>query len=391
MENFVENPELKIMDKQTKDVKGRIGLLATIIGAVVGISAISVQIGAMVDGLGYDISRAGTIGMVELGTMSIIIMVTSAFVASIPLARIAALGMAIAITGQVLTALISSFGFIVFARILVGIGTGMAYGAAFASPSAFREPDRVFGQANAGSCFFHILLLYVLPSTAAYGAHKGVFLTLALLGVVLLPFMVWVRSPETSNQPQQTDESNPIELRLVFILFAGIALIACGQATIWSFAERIGSNLNLSASQIGMALAACTFAMGLGSAFASIVGVRFGRIKPMVIAAIFIGVACFITAHSSNFPMYFSSLFFYGFVYLFLTPYLIGFSLSLDPSGRIASLTGGFMWFSYSVGTAIGGYVVNSYTFKDLGWFGLIVCLLAAIPFGLLGLFSKNR
>ena len=74
----------------------------------------------------------------------------------------------------------------------------------------------------------------------------------------------------------------------------------------------------------------------------------------------------------------------YQLIVAFLIPYFVGTGALMDNKGRVAAAVVGSVIFCYGAGAAVGGWIIETYSFQALGWAAIIAGAIAAVLFGIL-------
>ena len=344
-----------------------------------GIYMVPIQIGALMDGLGFSASQAGVLGSLEVAAMSLTAIVAAPSLARWPLPAAAAFGALLAGICEILSGFAASYTLLIVLRALVGLGCGLLFGSAASASASTTRPDSNFawGQAVMNGLFMGLFL--VAAYAMGFGQQRGLFLLIGALMILAAPLY---RSLPVAAEPQERDTTaaRGMNFALVGLHILATVLLNVGLGAVWGFAERIGTrNVGLSAEAVGVVLSIAALFMIVGSLFAAWLGVRWGRGRPMAVAAIVCALAALLTTGAEDPWEFAAGLFILNAAYLFLGPYIIaGTSSALDPSGRLASAMAGVMFLSYSTGIALGGFIAEHIGLSSIGWLALVTCLMAA-------------
>jgi MFS family permease len=354
-----------------------------LVTGIVGVFLVPYQIAALMDGFGLSAAASGLLGMVELAAMSLTSILIMPAVRRMPLHRMALAGLAIAVAGEASTFFIGHVWALGCARALTGIGSGMVLAATSTYVAVAANPNRVMGLGLtiANLLFFFIFL--VTPRVLLAFGPRALFISLAVYlaaSAIAVPHV----SRLPISAPPLAGESGigAFNRTKVAALALGLVSLNLGLGAMWSFAERIGHDIGLSAEQTGSVLAACPIAMIAGSAMAGLMGDRFGNRWPLLIGCFVCGIACYGTTISRNLQGYTIGLLIFNFFYLLVGPFaLAGVPSTLDPSGRLAAAANGLMWLAYSAGVAAGGFIADRGSVNIIGTFAFGGCAVASVAF----------
>jgi hypothetical protein len=227
-------------------------------------------------------------------------------------------------------------------------------------------------------------LAMYLPGITEGGKYPLGFGALILLSLVGLPFIFWLpHKPVAPAQPStdradsttMTSGSSGSDLRTVFgplvlMTFAGMFLYSAAEQALWNFAYNLpieaGVDPTLAARVLGF-----TAFMGLaGGAIAAALGVRLGRIFPIVLGCLLSvsGRWLYISSASSSTLLVGSLL--WGIGFYFVSPYQIGLVAAADRTGRAAVASAAAFNFGYAVGPGLAGRILQN---MDREWLMMII------------------
>jgi MFS family permease len=302
----------------------------------------------------------------------------------VPLHRLAVLGLAVAVAGEVSTFFMGRAWALGCARALTGIGSGTVLAVTSTYVALSTNPNRVMGLGLtiANLVFFAAFLL--APRLLVTFGPRGLFIGIAFCVAASAATVPRIpRLPTTSPAPTGESRRSALDRAKVAALSLGLLTLNVGLGAMWSFAERIGRETGLSLEQTGAVLAACPIAMTAGSAVAGLIGNRFGNRRPLLLGCIACGIACYGATMAAGLWTYAAALMIFNFCYLLIGPFaLAGVPSALDPSGRLAAAANGLMWLGYSAGVAAGGFIADRTSVKFIGAFALCGCVAAACMFG---------
>ncbi|MFH0917391.1 MAG: MFS transporter [bacterium] len=178
--------------------------------------------------------------------------------------RVLALGLGVFILGSLLFALSASYGWFIAARLVQGLGVGVtvpAGGAVIADSVSAEYRGRAWGIFGTGHGVGVVVALLVMPSIAALGGYRAVFLTTAALGV-LVGAAVFAQAPVRMKPSHCVEVLSPRALamslatvvanrRVLLLSLFNLAALAVGvSALVWTPAflrAEFGASLGVSA------------------------------------------------------------------------------------------------------------------------------------------------
>ncbi|MFT8445250.1 MAG: MFS transporter [Acetobacter orientalis] len=216
-----------------------------------------------------------------------------------------------------------------------------------------------------------------LPYVGKVLGQKGIFLLLACIVLLLMPLMRLLpnRPHKTAEAPQAAHPASGQEI-------AALLAVLCytgGSLAVWPFTERIAASVGLTPNAFG-ALSAFANIFGL---CVCLVSVRLSQNKSnmrlLSPALILTGVICIFQAWPPSW-LFFNAAFSLNYaLWFFIYPSLVGVTCLIDPSGKLASRSGGVWMLSQAATTLLAGVAGNSGQYMWVGFFGFLLCLVSAI------------
>ena len=360
-------------------------LLAAVIAAEAagwaGFEVAPLLVSALMDGFALSEAAAGGLASAELVAVAAAMLASASSMARHSRARLGMAGAGIAIAGHVASTFTSSYPLLMLARVLAGVGAGMAFAAGSAAAAGARQPERVFAIAALAGGLGGALLLAGLPyATVPYGP-TGVFVTLAAVTALALPFIGWLPAPA---RRRAGDGVGPAPHRSMALRgLAAIAFLAVGEGAVWAFAGKIAEGTGLSVAGTGRVLAVSALLGQVGALLAAWLGTRRGRVLPVRLGVLCL-IASVVLLIFARSPLTFGvGVAIWGFSFFFVFPYLMGTMAVLDPRGRWAVAAGAAEVVGLGVGPVVGGLLVTGANYDLLAWFmiaGGLVSLALLMP-----------
>ncbi len=354
-----------------------------------GVMALPIQIGAVVEGLGASEQRSGFLGSVEITTMALTTIFLAVKIGEWAKPKVALTGLGFIIAGQLLSAVVSNLDVLLVLRITVGFGAGLMYGAACSCIAGNPSGDRLFAWGlGLGQILIGTMLLG-LSFVASKALHQGVFITLAILAILFGPILIKLPNgrEEVTTENVKVKQKNNVSASMIFWFFVALTLFNVAIGMLWGFVERRTDELNMDPSQLGAILAALPIGGAIGGILAGIIGHKFGRLKPFVVALLICTTACFLFGLVKVDIALLIATFVLGIFELFVVAFFIGTASSMDNVGRLATLAGGMTQLTYGLGPALGGLLSGHFSVSEICQISGLLCLVAAlisVPVGLL-------
>ncbi len=341
--------------------------------SVVGLLIMPVQVGAMLDGLQLGEAAIGLLATMEFSALGVGLI----FVAINPLKtsalKYALIGTALIVTGQIASALITTYGTLAALRFIVGFGAGLANAAATVTIAAnFKEPERTAGYAFGLVYLVGGVLYLASPYMTGYGYHKGVFLSLAAVVLVFIPLLFALPDTPLQKKKRAAVRQDAILSPVAILLFTAEIFLMIGMGAAWAFGERLGLAVNLTPGEIGFYFACTMIASIIGSLFAGWLGTRVGRTLPFVVCTILVSVCCYFMANPGIAIVYVICLLSFQVFQAVFIPFLIGTGAALESSGRLSAAVVAVEIFSFGAGGLVGGAVVETFGLTAVGWLAVL-------------------
>jgi MFS family permease len=297
---------------------------------------------------------------------------------------IALAGTAIASLGNWGSFAVSGYGALLTTRMLCGFGEGAALMVAGAAPARLPHPEHAYAKINTVTILIGTLLVYIAPMLSRFIAGPVIFPTMFFCFVALVPALLLMpRGERFAPQPALTSTRRPISVTLAMI-WASLFLLVVVNSAIFSFSAVIGDRVGLSPDSVSAAIAVATISSLIGCGLAGWVGVRFGRLIPMLGGVIVVTVALVGLSNARNAATFWLSTSVQMIGDYFLMPYFQGYAAEEDPTGRGVAAVNAAIPLSYAVGPFLGGIVAEQLGFSVMGWLavavntivlGMILCL----------------
>lgn len=263
------------------------------------------------------------------------------------------------------------------ARFGHGLLGGFLVGIAFSVIARQKAPDRTFGLLLVVQFGLGGLGLLLLPGLVPQFGAKVLFLALAafsVCAVAMLPFLGdYPRKPPVPGAPVGV-----VSWRLLAAALLAVFLFQGANMGIAAYAISLGRAYGLTLRHISDTLAVANWIGAMGSVLVVVVGLRWGRTKPILfgIAATLVGMLAFLK--SDLLAVFAAANIITSIVWAFVIPYLLGLCAAFDPGGRAAAMAGFFSKMGLASGPALGGLLLAETHFSRLVWLALAGLVLAA-------------
>jgi len=354
-------------------------------GAYLGLPLI---LGALADAFKFDNRQIGWIGSAEnlgllLGAAGVSLLAkTRRF------RRIALAGVTIAMSGDALTLLVSSFPAFCGIRLVAGFGSGLCYSSAIACLSMTGRSARNFSIFIVVLVIANSLELWLIPGIVVHSGIAGVYTALGALFVapaVLLWFIPATLGPSaigsagTSPQPRHP----PAFVRLAWACLAAIVLFNIAASAFWAYSERIGASIGLSETAVAETLTFCNLFSLTGSVLAYWLSRRWGQHRPQLGAIAVMICVYAVWALGLTTLRYIVGVLLFFEVWSMASVYQLSTLTGIDRAGRYVALVPAAQGIGQSAGPFIAGLL--------LGWqltFPQILMAVTLFAVGCLAIYS---
>ena len=275
--------------------------------------------------------------------------------------RISLIGMGCSLVPLVTLILHPSHAAFLVSLLLLGATTACFYMPVLAYWSDVDDPARAISigillQVAGASFFMFAMPAWFVPAWGVKGLVS--FLIGAMvLNLLLIPLIP--KSGRASTADRETAELPKVHAwQAAFLPLAGLTVMAfyyVGLFGLWAFLERIGTAGGLSQEATASALSISLLAGTSAVVVTSIVGHRFGYMRPMILSGILYGLFLLFMSSVKTFPLFMTALVLFNLAWNGALPYQIGIIAKSDTAGRYFVLLPAFQ----AAGAAAGPYVAG--------------------------------
>lgn len=377
----------------TTDAADRLWLYALLaLVATAGFFYVNIMaaiVDGLVTGLGFTNPQAGTVGAANIYGASV-----GSFIAVLLVRRLRWRPALFALLSLLLLLDLASIailepGLLTAMRALHGLVGGMAVGVTYSVMARTRSPDRAFGMLLLVQFGLGGLGVMFLPTLVPdYGA-RILFLSLAVLTACALVALAAIPRFDGARQADAAVAARltPSVRTTAAVVLLALFLFQGGNMALGAFIIRLGEHFHLGRDFIGQALGWATWIGAAGAGLVIVMGARFGRLRPLLVAMLLTlaGTAGFFW--SGQQPVFFIANIGTAITWSFVVPYLFGMLSRLDTSGRLATLGG----FVSKLGLASGPMLAGRLLADDDFPFLIAVAIVALAVSGMAMLAAARR
>ena len=332
--------------------------------------------------------QIGAIATFETLSISVASIILSRIVNSLDRKRIFFTASILVILGNILTIFSSSLGFLIFSRIIAGIGSGAIVATVVATIARGSNAQMTFALLNSGVGVMGILLPFFLPIIIASNGMNGAYsfhLFISLFTFLFISFITLI-----NNSDDNQNSTSSYKGYAGWSSMIGTSLIFLGHAGIFAFSARIGASLDISVVQVGYVFMAGGLLTIFGPLLAGFIGQRFGSLLPCLFLIVVLLITGIILANVTSALVFFIVVPLCGMIPMILTPFFLGGMAKLDPTGSLAAAHPAFSTMGGAAGPVIMGYTIDMAGFTSIGWV-LIIMVIIGTPLISLGLIEADK
>ena len=262
-------------------------------------------------------------------------------------------------------------------RFAGGLGEGLAIGVPVRLVARFSNPDRLFAWIMFGQSLYGVVGLAAAPYLIDAFGLRGLFFGFATLALLTVPFFRAL--PDNGGHRRQSGRV-VINARIV-LLFASLMVLYMATNCVWAYYERIGVGLDISAPDIGLALAAGLFASMVGALIAAALGGRLRRSLLLYIGVGATALSVWILYLAQDLAPYLASVMLLFGATGFVVPFYMGELAGVARTGRLPVAGYIIVLLGNMFGPAVGAALLGdgSYSTMILGALALALTALLLI------------
>ncbi|HXV37331.1 MAG TPA: MFS transporter [Myxococcota bacterium] len=354
---------------------------------LVGAIAAPILVQALIEA-GFDHQRVGDLAGVELLSLALVAAIATRFVPRVSHRRLAVGGLSLAAAGFATSAVSGDLAAMFVGRALTGAGAGLALSGANAAVASRGDAERIFALIWTLGGLVAAGFAMTLPRMVDAGNYPAGFWVLFALVIACAPCLAWLPSRpdpalfagqrlraakrDGAESSLSTVGAQASERAMVAMALAGILVYAAGDQALWNFAFSIPLEAGIERARAREILAITTLIGVTGSAVGSVLGVRLGRVFPIVCGTLIsvVGRSLYIAASAPGALL--AGALLWGIGVYFITPFQIGLVAAVDRKGRFAVAAAAALNFGYATGPAVAGRVIQSW---GRGWLLALIAI----------------
>jgi len=317
------------------------------------------------DALGYSNVQAGYVASANVYGAALGALAAVFVVRRFPWKRVQAVALCALIGLDVVSMAVTSLPMLIALRSLHGLCGGVSIGIALAVMARTRVPQRAYGAQFTLQVLLGGVGLLWLPELAARLGSWVLFLSLAAISAITLALLPLL-ADYALGRATQTATRAAVPRRPLAATLLAIFLFQAANMGLFAFIIPLGRHYSLGTAFVSDTLAAADWIAALGSLLAMWVGLRFGRLRPLVAALLITIPATAAFLRSDLAGVFVAANIVTGIAWSFVIPWLFSMCAALDPSGRSATLGGFCSKLGLASGPLLAPYLIGNDDFAAL-------------------------
>jgi predicted MFS family arabinose efflux permease len=266
-----------------------------------------------------------------------------------------------------------------------GFVGGALVGTAFSVIARTKSPDKVFGMLLVVQFGLGGVGVMYLPGLVPTYGPQVLFLALAafsLVTLLMVPFL-----PDSRREVYSDSNPAPVRVPIRWLPLSSallaLFLFQAGNMALGAYIIGLGKKAGLEMEFMTTTLGLAAWIGAVGSGLVIVMGTRFGRFWPLLIALVLTVAGNWVFHYSASKEVYFLANCGTAITWAFVMPYLLGMMAAFDKAGQMATLGGFFSKMGLATGPFVGAFLLNGVSYDLL--IDMSVLMLAASAFAALG------
>lgn len=225
------------------------------------------------------------------------------------------------------------------------------------SAAASPQRDRVYGLWVCGQLVLGAIGLWLLPGLFANHGLAALYLGLAILMALCLPFLT--QFPAGMSAPPSRGAGLGGQLWRPALAIGAVLTFYIGLSGVWAFIGGIASSAGLDARTSGAMLAFASLLGIVGSLTATGIGGRIPRSLSLAAGYAAMTASVLLLFGVPGLVRFAAAAFVFKFVWTFVLPFILASVADLDRDGRLMSTTNLVIGGGLAIGPAISGQILE--------------------------------
>ena len=345
-------------------------------------SILPLLVGSATESLALTESRAGYLASIHFSGYLLICISAVFWIRRINWQLVAVAGYALLVSGLLAAAFVPVYPLILAALFIAGCGGGILYGLCMCIISDTDDPDRYFAIKMLAEVLLGGVLLLTLPRyvTSTWG-FQGLVICVAMVLALLAVCVVWVPARGVKDNLRTRSGATRHSTIPVWLGLFALMLFFGGLSGVWAFAERMANHNQIDPVSIGKVLSMSSIGGAVGALGAAMLGDRYGRVWPQVVAIVALAIVSFILAGQFSALIFGLSCVLLLAMWNFALAYQLGIVANVDYDGRYAVLMASALALGAVIGPAIAGMIIADNHYGYVHIVNVVAMLVATVIF----------
>lgn len=378
------------MNKQFNDFEDKRTIYSVLACGVVAFMTfllIPLYVGLLADEIGFSDGELGVLVSMDLLGIALMSLTGGLWVDRVNWRHVMRGAIVWVLLCNVIAVFLTDFLLLCTIRWMTGLAGGLIAVIVVKSISFTLDPDRNMSIFIVFQVVFQMLGFMLMPNVIVQWGILGFFGLLNIVALMVLLASAYFPSGSMVVETQKTElihspQKNKSWKSVVVLL--SLALFFIAQVSLFSFAERLGMDIGISAQAIGIALTISSLIGLAGAVLGVILSIRFGRFWPLLISGI-IQLTCFYFWDTDvDFVLFTILISVIAFFWNFPLGYHIGVLISEDTNHRFVAYLPCFQVSGIAAGPILGGIAVEQGGYDSLALLAavsIIIYLTLLLPF----------
>lgn len=341
-------------------------------------------VSGLIDGLGFSQKTAGYVASANVYGASLGAFTSVFLVKKLPWRRTAVVTLLALVAIDLVSTLVLVPEVLIPLRFVHGTTGGLLVGVGFAVIARTHAPDKSFGMLLMVQYGLGGVGLMTLPRLVPLFGTPVLFYALILFSLATLCMIPFLGSYPAKQHSLVTAEDESGARLYIKPLILGLLAVFAFQAAnmgLAAYVIELGKHYGLTTGSISTTLGIANWIAVLGAVAVYVVGIRNGRLKPIVAGTVITLVGMALFHFSAYQPAFVAANIITGITWAFLIPYLLGMCSAFDGHGQMAALSGFFSKMGLASGPLVAALVVGDGAYDliiNLALFGTLLSLVAA-------------
>ena len=270
-----------------------------------------------------------------------------------------------------------------------GFGMAMVFCVSIQLITELGNIERSFGlklvsEVTGGAVLVYVFPVFIISVWHFAGASYGV-------AAVYLSAIIFLRGvtpypPKENEATQSKKEAAPLA---AWLALAGFLIFLCGVTGLWAFLERIGTDVGVTANQMGTLLGILKLVGGLAGLTVIYISAKYGVRWPQIVAFMCVLIGVSILQLTQSVAGYAAGTWIWEYGFSLGTSYQFAAIARLDTSKRLVLLIPTCIGLGGMIGPALAGYIKKGDSYANIYIFAVIFALISLVIF--MYIFSAKR